>query len=351
MATYHPEDQAKLDRARELIPPAYHGHIIMMEPRFSKVLGRKVSNPYMTVAGRVAMAVDEHRAQGAALSIRTAFVNVGEHVVCRTTVVSALRGEATGMSRVNFGGTGVDASNPIENSESSSVGRALGFLGYGLLGGIASADEIANGVSGAQPETGPGGEGQHPQAGDDQPASDKQLEFITSLREKVGMTSVGLREYALSQGMVMLDHGDKQAVLPTRETASKLIDHLQRQLQGGTQAPDGVLPENDRKRLFATANKAGVSKNQIHAYLRERAWGMNDAFEVSVTRLTPEQCRTVEKQIGVHPVLKTPPATPTKGSTEVAGADHVGEPLTGPAVPAGVNAETGEITEPEGAPY
>ena len=39
-------------------------------------------------------------------------------------------------------GAGVNRDSHIENAETSAVGRALGFLGIGIVGGIATADEI-----------------------------------------------------------------------------------------------------------------------------------------------------------------------------------------------------------------
>jgi hypothetical protein len=48
----------------------------------------------------------------------------------------------TGHSQAEVGGTGVNATAALENAETSAVGRALGFLGIGIVEGIASADEI-----------------------------------------------------------------------------------------------------------------------------------------------------------------------------------------------------------------
>lgn len=43
-------------------------------------------------------------------------------------------------------GSGVNRDSHIENAETSAVGRALGFLGIGIVGGIATADEIKDKV-------------------------------------------------------------------------------------------------------------------------------------------------------------------------------------------------------------
>lgn len=137
--------------AVEVTPPAYRGFLMFL-PRNKKVGGTKsnpvyapIREPYLSVDGRVKMAIDEHRDKGATLVIQTTF-DVEPHsgqLLCQATVTSALLGSATAHARVFVGGTGVDASNPLENAETSAVGRALGFLGYGVYGtGIASADEV-----------------------------------------------------------------------------------------------------------------------------------------------------------------------------------------------------------------
>ena len=137
--------------AVEATPPAYRSFLMFL-PRNKKVGGTKSSpvyapirEPYLAVDGRVKMAGDEHRNTGATLVMQTTFV-VEPHsgqLLCQATVTSALLGSATAHARVFLGGSGVDESNPLENAETSAIGRALGFLGYGVYGtGIASADEV-----------------------------------------------------------------------------------------------------------------------------------------------------------------------------------------------------------------
>ena len=53
---------------------------------------------------------------------------------------SNLMSTGTAMEMANKGFINKDSH--IENAETSSVGRALGFLGIGIVGGIATADEI-----------------------------------------------------------------------------------------------------------------------------------------------------------------------------------------------------------------
>ena len=52
---------------------------------------------------------------------------------------------STGYAQETFG-KGVNATNPIENCETSSYGRCLGFLGIGSKGDIASAEEMVNAI-------------------------------------------------------------------------------------------------------------------------------------------------------------------------------------------------------------
>lgn len=47
-----------------------------------------------------------------------------------------------GTASINFGGRGADQTNPIENAETSALGRALGFAGFGSVDSVASAEEV-----------------------------------------------------------------------------------------------------------------------------------------------------------------------------------------------------------------
>lgn len=106
--------------------------------------------PYMTVEGRVRMCVDEHIKNKTKFKITPASFEQapdGKTMICRVTVES-LRGTVTGTAKVGLNGGGVDATNPYENAETSALGRALGFLGYGSLGeGIASYEEVTIAMS------------------------------------------------------------------------------------------------------------------------------------------------------------------------------------------------------------
>lgn len=99
--------------------------------------------PYMTVDGRVAWAQSEGPLE---IASEPAQIMGEPHIKATAKTV---RGTATGWSKIGFGAkTGVDRTNPVENAETSAVGRALGFLGYGLFGGlgIASFEEVTRAI-------------------------------------------------------------------------------------------------------------------------------------------------------------------------------------------------------------
>ena len=52
----------------------------------------------------------------------------------------------TGYAYEEVGSSNINKFSALENCETSSCGRALGFLGIGLNGSIATADEVANAV-------------------------------------------------------------------------------------------------------------------------------------------------------------------------------------------------------------
>jgi hypothetical protein len=93
---------------------------------------------YMTVARRVELA----RQEKALESIETQVLS-HTPVVVRAAV--KIKGQTfTGISSVNPDSNRIiERDNPYEVAETSAVGRALGFAGYGIVDSIASADEMA----------------------------------------------------------------------------------------------------------------------------------------------------------------------------------------------------------------
>lgn len=103
-----------------------------------------IEKPYMTVDGRVQLARDEHKAAGKKFSISAPTIEkFDKQLVVSVTIDSEIYGSANGMIEIGDSGA-VDTKNPFANAQTSAIGRALGFLGYGLVGKgiIASANEL-----------------------------------------------------------------------------------------------------------------------------------------------------------------------------------------------------------------
>jgi hypothetical protein len=181
--------------------------------------------PYMRVDGRVKMALDEHRQQGATLVIHTEFESdpASDQLLCRATVTSAMLGTVTAHARVFLNGPGVDATNPMENAETSAVGRALGFLGYGLYGtGIASAEEVLlasaereTQAAAARPPADPENNPTDVSPAEVKPPSKRQLAFLRDLLEQSGQSEDDIEA--------------RMAEIVTSQDASALINQLRRQ--------------------------------------------------------------------------------------------------------------------------
>ena len=97
---------------------------------------------YVEVNQRV-MAFRELYPEG---SISTDVVEMGNGVVTIKATVSDADGRilATGMAYEKEGSSFINKTSYIENCETSAVGRALGFLGIGIDGSIASYEEVEN---------------------------------------------------------------------------------------------------------------------------------------------------------------------------------------------------------------
>lgn len=93
---------------------------------------------YMTVAKRVGLAHEDNALQSVETEVLSHDPVVIKAKVCISgrvfTGISAVILEQAKM---------IEKENPYEVAETSAVGRALGFAGYGLIESIASADEVS----------------------------------------------------------------------------------------------------------------------------------------------------------------------------------------------------------------
>lgn len=81
-------------------------------------------------------------------SITTDILSCEDGVVVMKATVTDETGRvlASGLSYEKEGNGNINRTSYIENCETSAVGRALGFLGIGIDGSMASADEVANAI-------------------------------------------------------------------------------------------------------------------------------------------------------------------------------------------------------------
>lgn len=78
-------------------------------------------------------------------SITTELLHFGEGLcVVKATVLDGDRVIATGLAYEREGSTFINKTSFLEVCETSAVGRAIGFVGIGIEGGIASAEEVEN---------------------------------------------------------------------------------------------------------------------------------------------------------------------------------------------------------------
>ncbi len=174
--------------------------------------------PYMTVDGRITIMVEEHTEKNAKFEIKPVKFNLGpdtKTLLCEATV-ETMRGTATAHAKVGLNGSGVDSTNPYENAETSAIGRALGFLGYGLLGhGIASYEEVKGAMNDESGATGaPGAMGTSGAAD-----TDKGEDIGAALKVK-------LKQALIKSGKDELTAAKEVSAIKSRKEAMDLLTAL-----------------------------------------------------------------------------------------------------------------------------
>lgn len=107
-------------------------------------------NEYVTVAERLAMMHEAHERVSIATSI---IQGIEGHVTVKAFV--DLDGRTyEGHASSDLSASGIEGQSPLEVAETSAIGRALGFAGFGAVESVASADEVvaANGRKPADPD-------------------------------------------------------------------------------------------------------------------------------------------------------------------------------------------------------
>ena len=251
-------------RAYAVTDEKYHAYI-MVDSRNTNVgsknnpLWASIQFPYMRVPGRVAMIKDEAARLSVPLTIQSQPIFDAAIPHVRTTVTLGDR-SATGHAEITTATKPGD--EPLKIAETSAVGRALGFLGFGEFSGIASAEDMEayfarNGEETTSstpiPEGLAFGSKPQPVASTEQkPPSDRQLAFLRDLAEQLGLTED--------------DINGRLVQIITRDQASAAIEKLQALVAESKKKADDP---HKAKRDAVTKLLAYAEENQLTDRLSE----------------------------------------------------------------------------------
>ena len=166
MATY--ED---IKKANELIKP-------MFIERYDKKKGQTVSKEYAEVPQRT-IAFRSVHPNG---SIETEVLDLKDGKVVMKATIKDENGKvlATGTAFEDQSASQINGTSYIENCETSAVGRALGFCGFGIGSSIASYEEVKQAMAQQEQK-----KEYDPELDDGEPATPRQLEVLKKLPPNV----------------------------------------------------------------------------------------------------------------------------------------------------------------------
>lgn len=206
---------------------------------------------YLTVAGRVGLF---HEDNDADVSIETGCKVDGTLVMCKASVKTK-KGTFTGWSAVDTSNaSSIEKGSPIEVAETSAVGRALGFAGYGVIDSIASADEmVKSGATAPQTDT------------------KRILEKAQAVREEAGTTldhvcklhNVQMKERTSPAGGTYYDHRRKLDTGEWERCSGYGFKGDMKRLDLRTSKPEGLTEEDD-KEAYGDAPIAEPTAEQIN---------------------------------------------------------------------------------------
>jgi len=133
-------------------------------------------NEYVTVHERLQMVHTNHEK----VSIETEIISIDQRSVTVKAVLK-INGEVyTAHASEVFGSTEINETSALENAETSAVGSALAFAGYGITGSVASADEVIAAKK-RQPGKSPGNGKRNGNGNGNKPASPAQRSTLEKL--------------------------------------------------------------------------------------------------------------------------------------------------------------------------
>jgi hypothetical protein len=150
-------------------------------------------NTYITVAERV-QALHDATEKGDRIAIVTGIHSEDETQVTCFARVETTKGTFHGHARSSKANRSIEGQSPLEVAETSAIGRALGFAGFGLVEGIATADEVRLATHPVkEPEGAP----------KDTPAK-AALRKLYALAKEKGMDEGALKEFLVTDSLKAL---------------------------------------------------------------------------------------------------------------------------------------------------